>query len=93
MIYYSIYDKAAQKYGPLFGANTDAEAVRSCLDLYKKGEAVAAQHPEDFRLCSVMQHDFDDEKDEEWFVLRHKTIVEFTAFEIADRKKELKDAN
>lgn len=52
-IIYSIYDRKAQYYLPLFNARTDADAVRSFTQIVTQSETDIAKYPADFDLIRL----------------------------------------
>lgn len=53
---YSIYDKKAEIYGPLFAADNEGVAYRM-TQLMQSNETLLAQHPQDFALYRLATWD------------------------------------
>lgn len=58
--YFSIYDKKALQFGPLFPAPTPGAAERSLRDAMQNPDAPYGKYPDDFALYEVLL--FDDEQ-------------------------------
>lgn len=58
--YFSIYDKKALQFGPLFASHTPGSAERSFKDAMANPEAPYGKYPDDFALYQIF--DFDDEQ-------------------------------
>lgn len=56
---YSIYDRKAGYYLPLFQKRSEAEAIREFTECVKMHDGPIAQYPSDFELCELGQMDLD----------------------------------
>jgi len=57
VLYFSVYDRKLESYGPLFSAPTRGAAERGFGDSLKSDGNTAAKHPEDFALYCVLELD------------------------------------
>lgn len=53
---YTIFDKKAQVYGPLFTAQNDPTAIRQ-VQMMQEGESLLSQHPDDFAVFRIATYD------------------------------------
>ena len=58
--YFSIYDKKAVQFGPVFSSHTPGSAERSFRDAMTNPDAPYGKYPDDFALYEIFE--FDDEK-------------------------------
>jgi len=56
---YSLYDRKAGYYLPIFQRRTDAEAVREFTEAVTMSEGPISKYPSDFELCELGQMDLD----------------------------------
>lgn len=56
---YSIYDRKAGYYLPIFQRRTDADAIREFTEVVTMGDGPISKYPSDFELCDLGQMDLD----------------------------------
>lgn len=56
---YSIYDRKAGYYLPIFQTRSDAEAVRHFTEIVVSSETPISKYPSDFELCQLGTIDLD----------------------------------
>lgn len=56
---YSVYDRKAGYYLPIFQTRTDAEAVRHFTEAVVSSETPISKYPSDFELCHMGTIDLD----------------------------------
>lgn len=56
---YSIYDRKAGYYLPIFQHRTDAEAIRQFTEIVVTSDTPVSKYPADFELCAIGTMDLD----------------------------------